>query len=247
MGAATGAGIGLLVGGPPGAVGGAVVGSLIKVGADFSQRQLSTRQRNRAGTALGAAADRVWHRLMAGERIREDDFFTGRSDGVSSADEVAEAVLIAVRDESEQRKVPYLGYLMANIAFEPAVGSRSAHALIAEAEALSYTQLVLLAGIARIDEFPLPQEWDRLEGGSLEAVTVLSQFEDLGYARRELIGAKPPEQAGSSNIGIPAHQVLLHRGEVLHSLMELARIPCEDVRSVADLLWDAFGPTRPGT
>lgn len=245
-GGAAGAGIGLLVAGPPGAVGGALVGSLIRVGADFAHRHLSARQRRRAGTVLGAAADRVQDRLTAGDQIRDDGFFTERSDRESPADEVMEAVLIAVRDEPEQRKVPYMGYLIANIAFDPTVDERTGHDLVVEAGALSYTQLVLLAAVARADEFPLPRELGRSARRSLEAVTVLSQFADLGYASRELIGVEAPEQGLPTNVSVPADQILKYRGVVLSSLMELSRMPDEDIDAVVRVLWEAFGSEQPG-
>jgi len=106
-GAMSGAAVGLIVGGPVSGVAGALVGSLVKVGADFWHRQLSMRQRSRVVTALRAADERLWHRIMAGEEVRDDDFFIERPDGNSSADEVVDAVLSAVRDESEERKAPY--------------------------------------------------------------------------------------------------------------------------------------------
>jgi hypothetical protein len=183
---------------------------------------------------------------MDGDEIRKDDFFVTRPDGGALADEVGEAVLIAVREEAEQRKVPYMGYLLANIAFEPGVDAASAHNLVAEAEALSFTQLSLLAAVARQDKFSLP---GRREGGvtaSLEVLTLLSQFEDLGYARRELIGVVSPKRGLPENISVPKDQVLQYRGKVLYSLMELARIPDEDVRKVVDVLWAGFRP-KPST
>ena len=154
-GASVGAGVGLLIGGPPGAIAGAAVGSLVEVGADFAHRQLSKRQAVRTGTALGYAAERASNRLLAGDDLRDDGFFTLQG-GRRPSDEVGEAVLSAVRDESEMRKVPFLGYLLANVGFEPNVDARSAHALIRVAQDLTYTQLCLLALVARKEEFALP-------------------------------------------------------------------------------------------
>jgi hypothetical protein len=134
---------------------------------------------------------------------------------------------------------------LANIGFESAVDPRTAHDLIEEAEALSYTQLALLSAVDRMDTFPLPTGDGEGVVGTLEAVTVRSQFDDLGYARRELIGVGRPERGLPTNIGIPSDQRFRNRGRVLVSLMELNRVPDEDVEAVVDLLWKSFGRNRP--
>lgn len=232
-GAATGAGF--LVGGPVGAAGGAFVGALVKIGADFGARRLSEQQRVRVGTALAAADTRAWHRIMDGDRLRTDGFFEASAEGVSRAEEVGDAVLLAAANESEQRKVSYMGNLLANIAFESTVDAASAHDLITEAQELSYAQLVMVSIVAGEKVSTLPSSG----GGTvstLSALTARRQLEDLGYARRELIGVKGPEHGLPTNLSVPNAQQLSPRGRVLYTLMELGRIPPTDVDETLELL-----------
>jgi hypothetical protein len=83
VGTTLGAGLGLLVGGPPGAflggaTGAAVTNGLKRVGAELNSRMLGPRQRIRMGAALLYAADEISARIVNGELVREDRFFEAR-------------------------------------------------------------------------------------------------------------------------------------------------------------------------
>jgi hypothetical protein len=189
---------------------------------------------------------------MSGDQIRDDGFFTLEDGRRRPSEEAAEAVLVAVRDEAEARKVRYLGYLLANLIFEPAVDARTAHATVAEAEDLTYTQFCLLALVKRKQQFPLPPSEGQGEiRDSWEAVTVRNEFHDLGFTHRALMATRPSDTGLSTKslsflTDTPCDQELRGRGELLVALMELEWIPDEDLLGVERVLWQSFGHELPG-
>jgi hypothetical protein len=150
-GAGTGAVIGTVIGGPPGALAGAGVGwaveELLRVGADVSRRWLSPRAEGRVGAVLRLAADEMSARIMAGETPR-DDLRAEVTPGRTQAAELVEATLRTASQSYEERKVPYLAHLLVGIALEPDLSHAHAHQLIATAEELTYRQLLVLDVLA---------------------------------------------------------------------------------------------------
>jgi hypothetical protein len=53
----------------------------------------------------------------AGMKVRAHIFFIAATDDSSSADEIAEVVLLAAQMEHKEKKTKYYGNLLANIAF----------------------------------------------------------------------------------------------------------------------------------
>ncbi|MDP9315316.1 MAG: hypothetical protein M3R24_31385, partial [Chloroflexota bacterium] len=98
-GAAAGGVIGFFAGGPIGAaVGGAagpvVTWSLQKLGKDFANRMLSSREEVKVGAGLIFACERVEQYLKQGRTPRNDNFFAYDTSGWSASDEILEGVLL---------------------------------------------------------------------------------------------------------------------------------------------------------
>lgn len=80
LGSTVGVAIGLLSGGPFGAIAGAASAPVLmrafkKVCAEIYDRQIGTRQRIRAGATAGFAIVQIRAKLDAGHKIRDDGFF----------------------------------------------------------------------------------------------------------------------------------------------------------------------------
>src|SRR5450759_2533720 len=79
VGTVSGAGLGLLIAGPPGALAGAgmapVFSTLVSMGAEFAQRRLSPRELTRVGALIEFTSRRVRENVDAGREIRDDGFF----------------------------------------------------------------------------------------------------------------------------------------------------------------------------
>jgi hypothetical protein len=94
-------------------------------------------------------------RIAAGDSLREDGFFD-EEDGRSAADEVLEGGLLAAQREHEERKLEWVGYMLANINFTAGLDRARANLMIRYAHRMSYRQVKLLAFTARAVELGIP-------------------------------------------------------------------------------------------
>ena len=240
-----GAALGLCAGGAPGAVAGAAAGSaLSSLLADIGRRLLGRREEVRVGAAAIWADIAYKERIENGDQLRNDDWFGTRPKGRSAAEEICEGTLLMAQREHEERKVEFFGYLLANIGFEPAVDENLANWLLELAEQLTWTQLVLLGMIGRKQDFELPaiEVGGRTE--ELDSWGVHEQLTDLGYARRELIGAprKEPLQVAIGRINLDLPDMELRRGgTLLYAMMSLNKIPDSDIELLIELLQPPSG------
>lgn len=230
-GAVSGAALGGLVGGPPGAILGAGAGSAIGLALkEFAHRVLSRRERIRIGAAFQYASSAFQELLDADRTVRTDDFFT-TNDGRSTADEVTEGVLIAAQRQHEERKVEHLGYMLANLAFEPQIDRNLANWAIKTAEELTWAQYVILALIGAEDRASLPDIEIQNQPPNWNSFGIHEQLADLGHFRREMIYGPPDKtgRLGLSKINLRLREQQLARGGLLlHQLMWLDRISARD-------------------
>jgi hypothetical protein len=156
-GSTAGVAAGLLLAGPTGALGAAAAGSVITAGLrEVTRRVLSRREEARGAGRWRVPRRRGSARRAAGrrQRLRDDGFFV-RSNGRADSDEVVEGVLLAAQRSYEERRVPYMVYLMANVCFEKQVDGHLANWAINTAQDLTWAQFVLLSAVGR-DDMPLP-------------------------------------------------------------------------------------------
>jgi hypothetical protein len=222
--AATGGVVGTVIGGPLGAAVGFGIGYAAQ---EVLARMLAPRQVHRVDVTLDATAQRIEERVTARDPLREDGFFDEQDEHRSDAQEVAEGILFTAMTDYEERKTRFYGYLLANIAFEPAVDRGTAHALLRLAEGLSYRQLCLLALVENKESFPLPAP--RREYTEWRSWSVQHDLDEIGFARLELVGGPFP-------VGTPGNLDLQSQGKLLYELMELSKIPAADLQELADLL-----------
>ena len=119
--------------------------SIFKGLFNFAARPITPVQRVRVDAFVETALEVMKVRIAKGDMPRQGDYFAIGSDTWSKADEILESVLLAVVDSYEQRKVPLLGRLYANLAFREDIDPQYAHYLVSLANELTYTQLLALA------------------------------------------------------------------------------------------------------
>jgi hypothetical protein len=158
-GTATGALVGLGIAGPPGAIVGAVSGPIIsktikKIGNEMANRFLTQNEQRRIGAVLIYATKRIEENQKNGLKIREDDFF--KDDGKrSTGEEIVEGVLVTAQREHQEKKLPYQGNLLANIAFDSKIDQAQANYLIKLAGTLTYRQQCMLSLIGQKEKFSI--------------------------------------------------------------------------------------------
>ncbi len=247
-----GAVIGFVLGGPVGGAIGAGAGYLINtslknVGADIELRMLGPREHMRIGAAWSYAAQRVYQLLMVDrEDPRDDGFFEATDRGSRSpCDELVEGVLLAAAKEYEERKVPYLGYMVGNIAFTAGIDRALAARLIREAEELTYRQLCILSLIAQKDDYEWPDENaynDQTRVTGWEQWGARRDYERAGQDRLGLYGGRVEQNPNMHVIGLPkfwlspGKQKLTNDGRLTYGLMGLERMPKDDLQSVFEQL-----------
>jgi hypothetical protein len=172
---------GFLMGGPVGAGAGAVAGTFLgqrlgAIGLEVVQRHLSPREAARVGAVVAAAAAVMRDKLEHGQRPRSDGFFEPTPDGRSSAEEVTEGILVAAQREHEEKKIPLMGRLLANVAFDPSISRAQANFLVAVAEGLSYRSLCILTIIAHTERRRLRDENYKSGTSDLELSSLLTEI-----------------------------------------------------------------------
>jgi hypothetical protein len=160
-GPAMGAAIGFLLGGPIGAaIGGGsaylLQKGMIAIGNDIGKRFLGEREKMRIGGVTMYAADKIQKNLALGMKLRDDGFFEQPQPRDNACielpilerppdEEIIEGILLAVQREHEEKKLPFIGNLLANIFFDSSIDKEQANLMIKISETITFTQMCLLA------------------------------------------------------------------------------------------------------
>lgn len=102
------------------------------------------------GMMMAAATIRIDERMKNGENLRDDGFFDPRLGDRPVADEVYEGALMVAQRTYQEKKIPFLGNLLASISFDKEIDGGNANLLLRQAEAISYRQLCILALLGNI-------------------------------------------------------------------------------------------------
>lgn len=238
-GGAVGGALGFLAGGPAGAAvlgaGGTAAAMALKhIGQEAAKRFLSPREEVRIGGVLAIAGEQIRQRLEAGQSVRNDGFFEQKSKGRSDAEEVVENVLLKSQREPEEKKIPYMGYLLSNVAFDTEISAHMAHQIIKAAEQLTYRQLCLLKLAAVKDHFNLrTTDYRKQVHFQKELYQVLYECIDLYH--RGFLNFGGGVAFGPSDI-IPSKMMVQGIGADIYNLMLLLLIPDEDLQPIASQL-----------
>lgn len=238
-GGAIGGAIGFLAAGPVGAAalgagGVAVSKALMHVGNELSERLLGPRERMRIGATLAFAAKEINERIKNGEKIRSDGFFDKIGSNRSGAEELAESVLLRSQREAEEKKVPLLAHLLANISFSPEISVALGEQMIKATESLTYRQLCILRLGAIKDRSSLRQtDYHEQKTFTRDLYQVLHECLDL--YNRGFIRIGSSAVLGMTDIN-PSQLEIQGLGVDLHNWMQLWQIPDSDIAPVVTVL-----------
>lgn len=223
--------------GPAGVI---VSGTLKGIGNDIKERQLSPREDFRVGKVLAIAALEMHQRLEKGESLRDDGFFDKKQTDRSDAEEIAEAIMLKCQREPQEKKILYMGYLKASIAFDSNISADMGHQFIKVAEQLSYRQFCILKLVVVKDRFGLRnQDYQKYEKFSQGLYQVLQECHDLclkGCLDYEIPLTFSGKIAVSYMNMRPNDMTIQRIGRDLFNLMKLSTIPDEDIIPIAEVL-----------
>lgn len=246
-----------LAGGAAGSAASAVIGSLLadpvsaaaagglmgtaatiavkSLGQELSSRLLSPREQARVGRVYVLAAAQVIERCRNGEKVRYDGFFVNRDNRRSDAEEVWESALLKSQREPEEKKLPYMAHLLANVAFNTEISAEMAHQMTKMAESLTYRQLCILHLSASRGRYRLRQGSyaELVENLPRDLYQILYEYYDL--FNRSLINFDGTVAANPSgaNPGTATPQAI---GEDIYRLMRLDLIPDDELAPIAEQL-----------
>lgn len=221
--------VGLAVGGPGGAIGGALIGSLFAqvlkiIRDDFTLRRLSKKEHERVKTVFEQAQTLIAQKLENGQKVREDDFFLKKGELTSSAEELLEATLITAQREYEERKLPFLAKLYANIGFDSSISRPIANYLIKLASEITYRQIVIIQMIGYAQKVAPKSEIreNRMTGTvqGIENVGIATEIYDL-YRKGIVFSKQIILDVAAIN---PRVLELGGYGALLYNLMELCKV-----------------------
>jgi len=252
LGGAAGAFLGLYASGPEGALaagaGGVIVTkALIRMFHEVQGRLLSKREKARTETVKDYAITKIEEKLAEGAKRRGDDFFEIPTSYVACeeipigerpvAEEIFEGILLAAQREHEEKKIPFLGNLLVNIAFNENVDKEHAYLLIKLAKYISFRQMCLLALFADSSKYAL-KDGSYKENGKQEIVlgpqrlALLHEIHDLD--------SKGLLACGTALLCIadvdPGKMKLEGPGKTLYYFMELRKIDSVYLNPIASLL-----------
>ena len=230
---------GAALGGPAGGLAGAIAGTgMVHILKDVAHRALSHRERQRVGALYVHALNAMNIIRDAGGNLRQDDFWVSSGPYTSPGQQVVEGVLIAAQREPQERKLEFMGTLLARVAYEPEITADTAAYLIRTAEELTWQQFVLLALIGRLDEFEVEGIETNTHASEFAAWAAHKQLAELGdFGRALIVGGREETSLGLQKYatGLSSYK-LGWGGDLLYQSMWLDRIPRRDILEVLGLL-----------
>ena len=226
--AAISAALGLLFAGPPGAAIGGAAGAAVsmalkRIGSEIASRLLGPREQIRVGYVFASASAQIRQRIENGETLRADGFFDSVEGNRSQAEEVVESILLKSQREPQEKKLPYMVNLLANIAFDEDIGTQLAHQVIKAAEQLTYRQFCMLKMSAFKVVFDLRNSDYRGHGAfTKELYSPLYDCYDLYI--RGIVNFGGPVAFGPTDVK-PGSMTVQGIGADIFNLMKLQDIP----------------------
>jgi hypothetical protein len=213
---------------------------LEQVGKDFLTRQLGPRQDVRVGAIITLAAFYINERIGVGDELRKDEFFDDIIDERSPAKEIIEAAIFTASQSFEEKKIPYVSKLTANICFDINIDLPTAHMLIGLANRLSFRGFVLLNIANKIDSYELKK---RPEYGEtpISALMEALSTEIFGLIQMGLVEMRESEESTTADAVLSAFDVepnmmrLNLIGKLLAELMKLSDIEETDPTHIKTL------------
>jgi len=238
-GGAVGGALGFFAGGPVGAAAlgaGGILASkaLGYVGNELSVRLLGPREKARIGATLALAAQEICDRIKKGETIRSDGFFDENNSGRSNAEELAESVLLKSQREPEEKKIPLLAHLLANISFSAEISVALGEQMIKATDSLTYRQLCILR-LAAIKQGSQLRKADYRENKSFTRDLYQLLHECFELYNRGFISFGNNAILGMTDMN-PSAMTIQGLGVDIHNWMQLWQIPADDIAPVAAIL-----------
>jgi hypothetical protein len=233
-GSMTGAAIGLAIADPAGILYGAAVGPLValafkRIGTEISEMILGPREMARVGATYSLAYEKINNKILNGDKIREDDFFSKQNIDRSKSETLLEGTLLKARNEYEEKKIKFYSNFLANLNFNEAISFEKGNTLLRILEQLSYRQLSILSYFNDVDKV----NTDRWQI-SFKDVAELGDYQDFYSELMNLYNQQLIQQSGNGiSMGISTIR-LSPLGKSMYDLLNLEELNPDDKKIVQD-------------
>jgi hypothetical protein len=231
-GGVVGATLSLIIAGPIGAIGGAVVGPIIsdvfqKVGYDISERILGNREQIRVGATYSLAVNKLEQNIQHGAQLRKDDFYSLEKENRSKAEIILEGTLLKARSEYEEKKIKYYSNFLANINLDESISFEEGNTLLRIFESLSYRQIAILSYIYDIEKLNT-NKWMI----SFSRIKELDKYQDFHSEIMDLYYRQILQQPGTGLGMSPSILIVSSFGKRLCRLLEISEVEKQDIQTI---------------
>lgn len=229
-----GAGVGLAVAGPPGALIGAVVTPVL---AEVLHRMLSAQEKTRIEKVAALSTKLIQEKLEKGDKP------TANAHG-EKVKELFEGTLLAAKDSYEEKKLPFIAQLFATAPFTNTPIENIVQSLIT-AEQLSYRQLCVLSVIGMnqwenalgLATKPFLSDKAKVADEKIEGIYQdINHLLVLGIIGQILEKGSGPAIASGVGFIAPSELILLYPGRLLFNAMMLDYVDKADSEEIIAVL-----------
>ncbi|SFJ60270.1 hypothetical protein TPDSL_36530 [Terrisporobacter petrolearius] len=204
---------------------------------DIYENTYTSKERKKILITIYYSLEMIKENIDNNNFIREKDFFEENLNNQSLAEEIMDGILISSKNEHEESKLKYYGYLLGNIMFKNDLDIDECNRLIKLSRQLTYCQIKLINMyvISQTIQIPILQREDYTKLG-------IRDYKLLGILQDTLDMIQKSILNGSGKLVLDLVQINPSKikvqgvGTLLYNCMSLNKMPYDELEDMLDLL-----------
>lgn len=204
---------------------------------DIYENTYTSKERKKILITIYYSLEMIKENIDNNSFIREKDFFEENLNNQSLAEEIMDGILISSKNEHEESKLKYYGYLLGNIMFKNDLDIDECNRLIKLSRQLTYCQIKLINMyvISQTIQIPILQREDYTKLG-------IRDYKLLGILQDTLDMIQKSILNGSGKLVLDLVQINPSKikvqgvGTLLYNCMSLNKMPYDELEDMLDLL-----------
>ncbi|MDU4861404.1 MAG: hypothetical protein E6356_07320 [Terrisporobacter othiniensis] len=204
---------------------------------DIYENTYTSKERKKILITIYYSLEMIKENIDNNNFIREKDFFEENLNNQSLAEEIMYGILISSKNEHEESKLKYYGYLLGNIMFKNDLDIDECNRLIKLSRQLTYCQIKLINMyvISQTIQIPILQREDYTKLG-------IRDYKLLGILQDTLDMIQKSILNGSGKLVLDLVQINPSKikvqgvGTLLYNCMSLNKMPYDELEDMLDLL-----------
>lgn len=204
---------------------------------DIYENTYTSRENKQILISLYYSLEMIKENLENNHEIRRDSFFMTNKKNKCIAEEIINGIVISSKNEHEDSKLKYYGYLLGNIMFKDNLDEDECNRLIKLSRQLTYCQIKLINMyvISQTIQIPILQRDDYTKLG-------VSNYKLLGLLQDTLDMIQKSILNGSGKLVLDVVQINPSKikvqgiGTLLYSYMALNKMPYDELEDILELL-----------